>query len=194
MISFDEHTNAIPANENRTDDRLMLAALRTGSEAAFDRIFGLYWDKVYAVCLRHVRSSESAREMTQEIFKSLWERRRDLSVDGPLEHYLHRAAKYQVFNHFRENALRERHASAVEANPLGEAPENAEERLERIQLKTRAANLMDALPAACRKVFRMQQIGRLSQREIAETLNISVKTVEFHLGNARRRLRAALKA
>jgi RNA polymerase sigma-70 factor (ECF subfamily) len=175
------------------EDKALLAALRKGDAQAFDALFGKYWAKVFAVCMRHVRSADTAREMTQDVFKSLWERREGLSIEGPLEHYLHRAAKYQVFNFFREQAIRERHAESLAPGPMGEPPESAEDRLERRQLAEWAERLVEELPAPCRTAFRLQQDNQLSQEEIARTLNISVKTVEFHLGNARKRLRKALR-
>jgi RNA polymerase sigma-70 factor (ECF subfamily) len=93
--------------------------------------------------------------------------------------------------------IRERHAERAEAGetsgPMGQAPEGAEEGLESKRLAEWAEHLVAGLPDHCRAAFRLRQEADMSHEEIARTLNISVKTVEYHLGNARRRLRQAMR-
>ena len=66
----------------------------------FEKCYNLYWEKVYAVCYNNILKIELAQGMTQDIFKSIWERRDTLQIKN-MEHYLVRSAKMKVFEYFR---------------------------------------------------------------------------------------------
>lgn len=65
-------------------------------KATFETVYNLYWEKVYAVCYNNIRETEPAREMVQDIFKSLWERRHELELEN-VNNYLIRSAKFKTF-------------------------------------------------------------------------------------------------
>jgi RNA polymerase sigma-70 factor (ECF subfamily) len=129
--------------------------------------------------------------MTQEIFKSLWERRETLDIAVPLEHYLRRAAKYRVLNLHRDRIAREK---LLEARGEGaEHPqENIEDRLDHARLAQRVKLLLESFPRRSRDVFLMAHEEELSHADIARALDISIKTVEYHARSARERLKREL--
>lgn len=173
-----------------SDDRL-LRQLKAGDGKAFEVIFNRYWDKVYATCYRSTRAREESREMTQDIFKSLWERRAALEVAGTLGDYLGRAARYQVYNFYRDQATEKRHLSCFFMDYCGE--ENCtENQVLYEQLEDRLGQLIDQLPCACKTVFQLSRQKNLSHKQISDMLNISTSTVEYHIGNALRYLEKAL--
>ena len=67
------------------------------SRKGFEKVYNNYWEKVYAVCYNNTRKLELSQGMTQEIFKSLWERKDTLEIEH-VENYLVRAAKFKVSN------------------------------------------------------------------------------------------------
>jgi RNA polymerase sigma-70 factor (ECF subfamily) len=169
----------------------LLDKLRKGDPVAFKTLFERHWEQAYAVCYQGTGSRDQAKEMTQEIFKSLWERREALDIDVPLEHYLRRAAKYRVLNFHRDRIARGRLLEARAEEPAS-PQESVEDRLDRARLAQRAKLLLENFPHRSRDVFRMAHEEELSHADIARTLDISIKTVEYHARSARERLKREL--
>ena len=76
------------------------------NEATFTEVYNTCWEKVFAICYNHTHDVEVAKELVQEIFKSLWERRENLQINVSLERYLLRAAKLKVSEYSRNKQLR----------------------------------------------------------------------------------------
>src|SRR5690606_6227853 len=80
----------------------------TINETTFTEIYNNYWEKVFTICYKHTDDLEVAKELVQDIFKSLWERRHSLEINTSYERYLLRSAKLKVFEHIRNKQLRSR--------------------------------------------------------------------------------------
>lgn len=174
------------------NEKHLLNHLKKGNAAVFKAIFDQYWDKIYAFCLKQTCSTEIAQELTQNIFHSLWERREQLDIKVSLQHYLFRAAKYQIINNYRNENSRLRALDCFYAEFCG-ADNCTEDHVNYNQLKDTLNTLIDQLPCQCKEVFLLRKDNDMSYRQIAQNLNISVKTVEYHLTNARRHLKTGLK-
>jgi DNA-directed RNA polymerase specialized sigma24 family protein len=56
----------------------------------FETIYNKYWKDLYALCFYYIKDQEQSKEVVQDIFKSIWERRNELDLEGPVENYLFR--------------------------------------------------------------------------------------------------------
>jgi len=156
----------------------------------FKEIYTLYWEKVYAICYNNVREREPAREMVQDIFKSLWERRHSLDVKA-VEHYLMRAAKYKTFEFIRNKVSHRKHLEQIDR--YAENHTNCtEENIFFQNLNENLNSVVDRLPKQCKRVFRMSREQGLTNREIAGELLISERAVEYHISRALSTLRGKL--
>lgn len=159
----------------------------------FEGLYDTYWEKVFAVCYHNTKDVELAKEMTQDIFKSIWERRANLHFEKSPEHYLVRAAKLKVAEHFRNQATRKKHLDeavrdySVAAN-YTQADVSYSLLVEELDL------LVEKLPFQCRNVFHMSRNQGLTNKEIAIKLSISQRAVEYHISKALTYLREHLKA
>lgn len=152
----------------------------------------LYWEKVYAVCYNNVREAEPAKGMVQEIFKSLWERREELEIKTSIERYLMRSAKFKVFEYLRNTQSRKEHLEQALSGYCN-ATHCTENEVMFNSLKTKVDYLVDTLPCQCRNVYKMSREQGLSNKEIASSLLISERAVEYHITRALSTLRANLK-
>lgn len=171
----------------------LIRQLNKGSTAAFETIFDRHWEDVYTICYKAINDREEAREMTQDIFKSIWERHDTIKITSSLSHYLTRAAKYQVYNFYRNRQLHKEHMDCFFMDFCG-AENCTENEVLHNQLQDQVGLLIDELPCQCKKVFQLSQHHHLSYGQIAEKLNISIKTVEYHIHNARKYLRSELQS
>jgi len=158
---------------------------------SFEDIYNLYWEKVYAICYNQIREIEPAQEMVQDIFKSLWERKDDLEITGPMEHYLSRAAKFKVFEYIRNNSTRKKHMDCALIDYC-ESSNCTEEDVFFNNLKQEVGVLVDKLPCQCQRVYKMSRVEHMTNKEIASSLLISERAVEQHLSKALRFLRTNL--
>ncbi len=176
------------------DDAELLARIRTGDEAAFERLFRCYAESLYACAFGYVGSRDAAEEIVQQLFSTLWERRQIWQVSGTVATYLFRAVRNASLNALRDRrrnlAFRARlEGAAVVASP----PPDVEQEIEAAELATAVARVVARLPERCREVFRLNRYHQLTYAEVAQVLEVSVKTVEIHMARALKELRARLR-
>lgn len=161
------------------------------NKQAFEQIYRKYWEKVLAICYAQVQDREIAQELVQEIFKSIWERRDELEIMQHIEHYLIKSAKMKVLDYFRQRARQEQlFRNAVAGLPREERTTDLQVHYN--ELNRQLIRTVNALPEHCRIVYQYKREKGLSNKEIACALDISVKTVEYHMKNALTILRQKL--
>jgi RNA polymerase sigma-70 factor (family 1) len=160
-------------------------------ESTFGQLYLQYWEKVYAVCFNNIRDTEYAKGMVQEIFKSLWERRNELEITTSVERYLLRSAKFKVFEHLRNSKSRKENTQKALSGYCN-STDCTENEVMYNCLKKQVDHLVDTLPCQCKNVFRMSREQGLSNKEIASTLLISERAVEYHITRALTTLKANL--
>ncbi len=166
--------------------------MRIRDKIDFEDIYNLHWRKVYAVCLFHVKDDELAQDFVQDIFKSLWERRHNLELDGEYENYLVRAAKLKVFEYFRNEEIRRKHKENIKLSTTF-ISNTTEDHIYVSELTKKISAVTGSLPPQCNRVFNLSRYKGLSNREIAGMLSITEKAVEYHITKALGILRKNLK-
>lgn len=162
------------------------------NEKIFTDIYEVYWEKVYNVCYANLEDSELAREMVQDIFKSLWERRETLKITQSVERYLVRAAKLKVFEYIRNHRIRSTHLKSIAYNQHTEGNFTENEILHNC-LSQKVSVLIDNLPTEGREIFKLSREVGLTNKEIASTLSVSERKVEYQLMKALRFLKSNLQ-
>jgi len=153
------------------------------NEKWFKHVYELHWEKLYAICYNNLRETEISKEMVQDIFKSLWERKDELEITTSLEHYLSRAAKLKVFEHIRNKTIRQKHMECA-LQDYCDTSNCTEEEVMLHGLSEKVNLLVDRLPCQCRNVYKMSREQCLSNKEIASSLLISERAVEYHITKA----------
>lgn len=171
-----------------TDDQLT-ALLREGEERAFDEIYSRYWDKLYYMAHRMVKSAAVAEEITQDTFMLLWVKRETLEIQS-LRPYLAAMLRYEVYRYLAKSKQAEEIEQSIryEAAPSVSMDQEIENRL----LLEIITNLTNRLPEKCRLVFQYNKLHDRSLPDVCEELNISPKTAEAHLTKALKIVRASL--
>lgn len=183
----------------RIDEHILARRVALGDAVAFEALFRRYHIELLERAQRMLGSRALAEDVVQDVFLAIWTARERLRVTTSLGAYLHRSV--------RNAALRRsapRNAAVLSLDELHEpdrspgrplvAPdpspmEHAEHALLLDDLQRAAA----ALPPRAREVFTLSRYEQLSNREIAQRLNLSTKTVEMHLTRALAALRSMLR-
>lgn len=170
---------------NSYSDEQLLVMLRNDNDEAFVEIYNRYWDKLLAIGYNHARNKETAEEIVQDVFMSLWNRRQSAEIDR-LAAWLATAVKFAVF----KSLARENRRKTLLAGQLAEMPTSPDEAIiEAKFLKEYLDGVVAGLPEKCRLVFTYSREHQLSTKEIADTLQLSHKTVESHLTKALKTIR-----
>lgn len=171
-------------------DAQLLELLRDGNHAAFTEIYQRYWDKLFYLAGKKLEDPHEAQSIVQDIFLDLWQRREVLEVHTGLDGYLIVAVKYRILNFLaRAQRAREYKKSLSHEQPLEDFGSEQWLRFEDLRgwLEATVVNL----PEKCQMAYRLREEG-LSQKEIAEVMQVSHKTVETHISKALKVIRASL--
>ena len=173
----------------------LTAGLRRGKEEAFAYVFRMYYSPLLNYAGRILKDVEAANDVVQECFCRLYERRRELRKELQVRPYLYKsvynacmdAIKHQkVESNYINQELLDFYFSKVIETP------EAEQALLDEDLKGAIQDAINKLPERCREIFVLSKVDGLSNKQIAEQLNISMKTVEAQMTTAFVRLRKEL--
>lgn len=171
-------------------DTDLLAALRTGSEDAFDTIFRTYYARLVRLTEGLLGQRAPAEEIVQDVMLELWRRRETIRVQQSLQAYLFRAARNRALNYIRHEKVVQRGSVYAAAESVSAPVGDRALREHEIDVALRA--VLAELPPRCREVFQLSRLHGLTYNEIAEALDISIKTVEAQMSKALRIVRARL--
>jgi RNA polymerase sigma-70 factor (ECF subfamily) len=176
---------------DQTDDKELYLKLKEGDERAFQVLFKKYYSAMCHFARQFVNDSELAEETVQDMFVKIWEKRTSLNIESSVKHYLFRSIRNQCLNQIQHEKIKKQYASMVlESAHQDIDPEHYYIEVGLIQ---RIEMSIDTLPPKRQEIFRLSREQGMKYKEIAETLNISVKTVEAQMGLALKHLRDELK-
>jgi RNA polymerase sigma factor (sigma-70 family) len=164
-----------------------VTAIKSADQNAFVEVYNQLHEKIYYYFLKRVRLQETAKELCQQSFIKLWQCRQTLSEEHCIDAQCFTIANSVLVDFLRKRALeRERTVSGYLDTSLAAEPSHAE-RLESSDYLEMAAR---RLPPVRRNVFILKIVKGYSNKEIADQLSISVKTVEDHYSKAIRHIRS----
>ena len=172
-----------------TDLELQLL-LNKDRDHAFNLIFDKYWKRLYAYAFKIYSDEEICEDIVQEVFVSLWEKPENTPIIN-LEGYLLRAVKYKAINYLRNLKFKPEHEQILASIAI---PAKAERLLEYNEFEAIVESEISKLPPRCKKVFVLSRFEDYTNAEIAKKLNISIRTVEKHISDALKQLKASLSA
>ncbi|NIG57400.1 RNA polymerase sigma-70 factor [Chitinophaga sp. Cy-1792] len=169
------------------------AVLEQDGTCTFEQIFKTHYKGLHAYACTILKDDIMAEEMVQNVFCKLWEKSGDIRIRESVSGYLYRAVYHESINYLRHEKVKANHAAFTKyrmAQPVSGNQTTSKVHLSELQQKLEVA--LASLPEKCRTVFQMSRFEELKYQEIADKLDISIKTVENQMGKALRLLRAHL--
>ncbi len=168
-----------------------LIAIRQGDESSFERMFRTFYPRLCAYARTILSDNEEAEEVVQSLFCRLWEQRATLDVTTSVQAYLFRAVRNASLNQIKKVQIRDAY-KVLNLEEMNQNPEFQPDHATTDDLRTRIEKAIADLPEQCRLIFKMSRFEELKYKEIADSLGISVKTVENQMGKALKILRFKL--
>jgi RNA polymerase sigma-70 factor, ECF subfamily len=175
-------------------EREWVDRVRAGDPAAFEAMFRAFYSQLAAFAYRYMRSRDGAQEIVHDVLARIWERRGRLEVRDQLRTYLYTAVRNEALNRIRHDVVERRWRDRVLAQHREEpssSANDAEANLAQAELAAALERTLERLPDRCRLAVTLRWRHQLSYAEVAETMGISVKTVEVYVHRGLAALRAA---
>lgn len=162
------------------DEKRLLLELAAGDENAYKELYLHFGETVYRLAIKYVKSPELAKDVTQDIFVKIWERRDRLSEIQYLQAYILQSARNESINVLRA-AGRSDIAKGEIARHFADNPGFfADETLQR-DYRSFIQRTLDSLPPRSREVFRLCREQGMTYDEVAAALGISRNSVRKHM-------------
>ncbi len=173
------------------EDLDLIQKIKTDDSDAFDVLFKTY----YKDLVRYIRSLnndlELSEDIVQQVFVNLWINRNTITIKSSVRGYLFSASYSIYIDHYRKTKrqldLLENFKSEIIREYISENRDLLEHKIKRLRM------VIDTLPPICKKVLELNKFEGLKYDEIADTLNISKKTVESHMRVAFKKIRQGFK-
>jgi len=153
-------------------------------------LFHAHYASLCRKAYRIVNNKQIAEDIVQDVFFKLWERRKEINIRTSLAAYLKRMAFNESISFLRKNKDLLEFSDEIE---LIENVDEAEKEIDKKELKVIINSAIEKLPPKCKTIFLLSRIEELTYKQIAEQLDISLKTVENHMGKALKILRGSIK-
>ncbi|MGY3054221.1 RNA polymerase sigma-70 factor (family 1) [Pedobacter sp. UYEF25] len=173
-------------------DSTCIQQLIAGEEAAFSKVYDLYAKKVYRLAFKFLKERAPSEEIVQEVFIKFWLNADKLDTAGNLWLYLFVITKRLSLNALRQIS-KSHHLTEKLIHTVVEMNNNTEENVLLHDLERCADQVIATLPRQQKLAYTLSRKEGLSHKEIAAQLHISPYTVNNHIGEALKTIKAQLK-
>lgn len=167
----------------------MFHRVTLGDYTAFENIFKKNYRGLCAYSNRLVMSPQLAEEIVDDVFFSLWKNREKIEINTSFQAYLIASVRNRSLDSLRRLKHEKRQSVLEQAEALPCKQSIAYETMMLEELNGRIHAAVRILPTQCRIIFQMSREEDLKYKDIAQRLNISIKTVDTQIGRALKHLR-----
>lgn len=172
----------------KISDQHIIGLIQHGDINTFNRLFDQHYTSLCYYATRYIADFDTARSLVQEVFIDLWIKRERIIIKHSLKSYLYKSVKNRTTDYFRRRKdITDLSISIEEAWST-----NQRDLIEEAELSTRINQAFNRLPDKCREIFLLCKFDGMKYIEIADKLDISVKTVEMQMSIALKKLRDSL--
>jgi RNA polymerase sigma-70 factor (family 1) len=174
----------------RSDDEL-LALIKQDDEQAFKALYDRHWYNIYVIALQKLQRKDIAEELAQDLFLTIWNKRQTLQISN-FKAFIISSIKNAVIDYIRKNIHESKYLAHLKQFVTLEQS-STHEAVNYNELKDAMYTSLAKLPEKTREIYLLNRFEDLTIREIAKRLNLSEKTIEYHLSRSTHFLRSDLK-
>ncbi|WP_281234047.1 RNA polymerase sigma-70 factor [Flavobacterium gelatinilyticum] len=179
--------------KNSTDEALV-DLLKQGKDKAFDELYFRYRDSLVRFVYLRMKSTAVSEEIVQEVFASIWERRKTITIQKTFAAYIYTSVRYMTLDYIKSHTVTDQYIQEVlDKNTVSFTSHNAtEESIYYDELQKAVDQAAMLLPKKSKEVFILSRVKHYTNKEIAEELNVSIETVKYHITYALKFMRTYL--
>lgn len=161
-------------------------------EAYFEALFHTYYKPLCRFSFRIVHDMDKAEDIVQTCFVNFWQKRESVTIQLSFKAYLFRSVYNRSINEYTRSKKIINEDISVLNETGGSISDDPILLMQAQEMQKKIDKAIAAMPDGCRTVFMLSREDQLSYKEIAEMLQISIKTVENQMGKALRIMREHL--
>ena len=162
------------------------------NEAIFEQLFKKHFRELHAYGFSLLKDWDVAEEIVQSLFLKLWEKNEWGHIQTSIKSFLYKSVYHDSLNYIRRQKVQLKYQTTT-AYSMKDHTDDAAGKLKMGELEQHLQRALAKLPEKCRAIFHLSRFEELKYQEIATQLDISIKTVETHMGKALRILRKEMK-
>lgn len=166
--------------------------VKQGDEKAFESLFKFYYQRLCNYAYSMVVDTAEAEEVVQQVFINIWDKRENIFIDTSFQSYVYRAVNNTCLNKIKQRKVYSLHHENIKQE-LPKSIDSTSENILSDELRGAINDAVDMLPEQCRLVFQMSRFEGKKHQEIADELELSIKTVENQIGKALKHMREHLR-
>lgn len=155
----------------------------------FEQFYRKYQPSLVAYALYLIKSKEDSIEIVNDVFVAIWNKKDNLQIGDGLKAYLYTSTKNRCFNFLKKKRIEFSDLQDLDVA----SDQQADAKLQQQEEVASVQAVLEMLPPRCKQVFVMSRIDGFKNKEIAELLEISVKTVENQMTKALKIFKEKLK-
>jgi RNA polymerase sigma-70 factor (ECF subfamily) len=180
------------AKEITSEELYIVKKMIEGDVDSFKYFFDRYYDDLCNFVHVYLHDQTLSEEIVQDIFVYFWENKEKLQITTSVKSFLFSASKFKSLNLLRDTKTKKRIVEKIGRTEPLITSEEEDSYIDTGEFKKILDAAVDQLAPKCREIFLLSKFEDLSNREIAEKLGISVKTVENQMTIALKKLREYL--
>ncbi len=177
--------------KENTDEELVVL-LQQGKDSAFDELYVRYRDLLVNFVYRRMKSLDIAEEIVQEVFTTIWERRKVLVIKKSFSAYMYTSVRYVTLDYIRQHTITDDYIREIVETSTSKN-NTTEEYIYHNELQEALNKSTALLPNKAKEVFILSRFKNYTNKEISKELNISSDTVKYHIAYALKFMRSNLK-
>lgn len=166
-------------NKTPNIEKGTLIQMSRGDESAFDSIYWAYNSYIYNFIYSLLYDKSMAEDLTQTVFLKIWERRKDIDPEQHFEAYVFTIARHLIYKETENRLFSEQFMEVLSTR--ADCDVSTENLIEAKFVQEYIDTLIENLPPSRREIFKLSRYLHLSNKEIANRLSISEKTVETQI-------------
>jgi RNA polymerase sigma-70 factor (ECF subfamily) len=170
-------------------NKLLYSKIKHGDEEAFNHAFNLYYSRLTFFADHLVHDFDLSRSIVQDVFVDLWINHENLDIHFSLKSFLFQTVKNKALNVLKHRKVESKFLAEQKKK---DEPVSVQDFMEEAELNDKINSAIQELPPKCKEIFMLCRFEELKYSEIAERLNISVKTVEMQISIALKKIRQKL--
>lgn len=169
------------------EDRHLIGLLKEGDTLGYEILFQKYYVRFVNFVKNLLKDHQAAEDIVQNVFMKVWVNRVSLHTDQSIHNWMYVLTKHEVLNHIRNRKV----TTQVEQLLAPDSPDHplTDDGADYRELDQRIKEFISLMPEQRRKVFMLSRYRGMTNRQIAELLDISVRTVDRHINLALTSLR-----
>ncbi|RZK26511.1 MAG: RNA polymerase sigma-70 factor [Flavobacterium sp.] len=175
-------------------DAEVISLMSEGNSVAYTELYNRYYYLAFVFAFKKLRDEETAKDIVQELFVNIWEKRAGITRVNNFASYVFTAVRNRVFDIISHENVKSKYIESIVAHSITFENTKTDHLIREKQFREYIEQSIKQLPKKMREIFELSRKSDLTYSEIAEKLSISESTVNNQITNALNRLRTKLNS